>query len=220
LQNLQYYYDMGLRELQLWWAVPNELKTADGRQFSQFGEDVILEMNRLGIVIDLSHMSGQAFGRALQLGKPPVIISHCSVGALYAPPRKRLYEDPEKDMPYSGTDQLNDATIRAMAKYRGAICLHFVTPAYIQARHGTKKATVVDWVDHVAYIRDLVGIDYVSLGPDYFPAKGWQWIEGAGRMSLLANVAREMVRRGFTDEEISKVLGGNLIRVFQQAWKS
>ena len=78
---------------------------------------------------------------------------------------------------------------------------------------------MTDLVDHAAYIRDLVGIDYVSLGADYFPVKGWHWVEGVGRMSLLPNVAREMVRHGFTDEEISKVLGGNLIRVFEKVWK-
>ena len=219
LENVKYYYDMGVRELQLWWAVPNELKTPDSRQFSRFGEEVIRQMNRLGMVIDLSHISGQAFGRAIELSQAPVIISHCSVGTLFDPPKKRAYEDPQEDPPYSGTDQLNDATIRAMAKNGGAICLHFVTPDYIKARHKTKKATVVDLVDHMAYIRDLVGINHVSLGADYFPETGWQWVEGAGRMSLLANVAREMVRRGFTNDEITKVLGGNLVRVFEKAWK-
>jgi membrane dipeptidase len=219
LENVKYYYDLGLRELQLWWAVPNELKTPNGRQFSQFGAQVIQEMNRLGMVIDLSHISGQAFGRAIEVSKAPVIISHCSVAALFVPPKKRAYEDPQKDVPYGGTDQLNDATIRALAKNGGTICLHFVTPDYIKARHGTQKATVTDLVDHLVYIRDLVGIDYVSLGADYFPEQGWHWVQGADRMSLLANVAREMVRRGLTDEEISKVLGGNLLRVFEQTWK-
>src|SRR5205823_1363219 len=129
-------------------------------------------------------------------------------------------ENPEKQSAFSGTDHLNDASIRAIAAKRGAICLHFVTPAYIKARHGTPKATIVDFVDHVDYIRKLVGIDSVALGPDYFPAKGWQWIQGAGRVSMLANVAREMVRRGFTDDEIRKVLGGNLMRIYEETWKA
>ena len=221
LENVKYFYDLGLRELQLWWPArfPNKLMSPPGRQFSKLGEEVIEEMNRLGMVIDLSHISGQAFAQAIELSKDPVIISHCSVEALFGPPKERAYVDPEKDNPYSGTDQLNDATIKAMAENGGAICLHFVTPDYIKARHGTERATVTDLVDHAAYIRDLVGIDYVSLGADYFPVKGWHWIEGVGRMSLLPNVAREMVRHGFTDEEISKVLGGNLMRVFEKVWK-
>ena len=221
LENVKYFYDLGVRELQLWWPAPfpNKLMSPPGRRFSKLGEEVIEEMNRLGMVIDLSHISGQAFAQAIELTKDPVIISHGSVEALFGPPKERAYVDQEKDNLYSGTDQLNDATIKAMAENGGAICLHFVTPAYIKARHGTERATVTDLVDHAAYIRDLVGIDYVSLGADYFPEKGWHWIEGAGRMSLLPNVAREMVRRGFTDEEISKVLGGNLIRVFEKTWK-
>ena len=221
LENVKYFYDLGVRELQLWWPArfPNKLMSPPGRRFSKLGEEVIEEMNRLGMVIDLSHISGQAFAQAMELSKDPVIISHCSVEALFEPPKERAYVDPEKDNPYSGTDQLNDATIKAMAENGGAICLHFVTPAYIKARHGTERATVTDLVDHAAYIRDLVGIDYVSLGADYFPEKGWHWVEGVGRMSLLPNVAREMVRHGFTDEEISKVLGGNLMRVFEKTWK-
>ena len=175
LENVKYFYDLGVRELQLWWPArfPNKLMSPPGRQFSKLGEQVIGEMNRLGMVIDLSHISGQAFAQAIELSKDPVIISHCSVeAALFGPPKERAYVDPEKDNPYSGTDQLNDATIKAMAENGGAICLHFVTPDYIKARHGTERATVTDLVDHAAYIRDLVGIDYVSLGADYFPEKG------------------------------------------------
>jgi membrane dipeptidase len=74
-------------------------------------------------------------------------------------------------------------------------------------------------VDHIEYIRNLAGIDYVSLGPDFFPQVQWEWIEGAGQLSLVPNVTREMVKRGFTDEEIQKVLGLNLIRVYGKNWK-
>ena len=212
LENVKHYYDLGMRELQLWWAVPNELKTTDGRRFSGFGEAVIREMNRLGIVIDLSHITGQAFAQAISWTNKPMIVSHCAVGEL----RKKSAKG---DTSYSGTDHLNDATIRAIARNGGSICVHFVTPDYILPRHGTKKATVVDLVDHIAYVRDLVGIDYVSLGADFFPEQGWQWVEGAGRISLLANVAREMRRRGFGDEEVRKVLGENLVRVFEKNWE-
>ena len=219
IDNLKRYFDLGLRELQLWWAVPNELKTPDNRQFSAFGEEVIRQMNSMGIVIDLSHITGQAFGRALELTKDPVIISHAGVGALYIDPKNPSANNNPTGQALSGTDHLNDAAIKAMAANGGAICVHFVTPAYISAKHGTPKATVVDLVDHIAYIRDLVGIDTVALGSDYFPEKGWDWIDGVGRMSLLMNVAREMVRRDFTDQQIEKVLGGNLMRVFNKVWK-
>jgi membrane dipeptidase len=219
IENLKYYHDLGLRELQLWWAVPNELKTPDGILLNEFGKDVIREMNRLGIVIDLSHMNSQAFAQAIELTKAPLIISHCAVGVLDEKPKQHASGDQKENGAYSGTDFLNDATIRAIAMNGGTICVHFVTPNYIKPRHGTSKATVVDLVDHIAYIRDLVGIDYVSLGTDFFPEQGYEWVEGAGRLSLVPNVTREMVRRGFTDDEIKKVLGGNLMRVFEANWE-
>ncbi len=210
LENVKYYYDLGMRELQLWWAVPNETKTPDQQQLNSFGLDLVRELNRLGVVIDLSHITGRAFAQAIAATRLPAIISHCAVNELY---RKSAPSES-----YSGTDLLNNATIRAMAANRGVISVHFVTPDYIKARHGP-KATVEDLVDHIDYIRGLVGIDYIALGPDFFSEPGWRWVEGAGRMPLLVNVVREMVRRDFTDEEIQKVLGKNLVRVFKANWE-
>jgi len=210
LENVKHYYDLGLRELQLWWAVPNETKTPDQLELNAFGLDVVRELNRLGIVIDLSHITGKAFAQAIATTRLPVIISHCAVNELYE-------KSASNNRSFSGTDLLNDATIRAMAGNGGLICVHFVTPDYIKARHGP-KATVEDVVDHIAYIRDLVGIDYIGLGPDFFSEPGWRWVEGAGQMRLLPNIAREMVRRDFADEEIRKVLSRNLVRVFEANW--
>jgi membrane dipeptidase len=209
IENLKLYYDLGLRDLQLWWAVPNELKTADGLRLNSFGEDVVRRANRLGIDLDLSHMTSRAFAQVLELSAEPVLISHCAVAGV----------DGDRSQALSGTDHLSDAAIRAITKNGGVICLHFVTPDYIRAHHGTRQATVADWADHAAYIRDLVGVDYVALGPDYFPERGWHWIEGVGRAALLPNIARELVRRGFSDDDISKILGGNLMRVFEKTWQ-
>jgi membrane dipeptidase len=211
LKNVKHFHDLGMRELQLWWAVPNETKTPDQQQLNAFGLDLIRELNRIGIVIDLSHMTGKAFGQAMATTRLPVIISHCSVNELYE-------KSAPGDRTLSGTDLLNDASIRAMAANGGLICVHFVTPDYIKARHGS-KATVEDLVDHIDYIRGLAGIDSVGLGPDYLPEPGWRWVESAGQMRLLPNVVREMVRRNFTDEEIEKVLGKNLVRVLAANWE-
>lgn len=212
LEAVEHYYDLGMRELQPFFAVQNEIKTADGTQLSALGVKVIREMNRLGIVLDVELMSSQAFAQAIALAKAPVIISHAAV--------EDLDQKGEDDDPPYHIDLLNVATIRAIARNGGTIGIHFCTPSYIKPRHGTQKATVVDLVDHIVFIRDLVGIDHVSLGVDFFPETGWHLVEGAGRISQFPNVAREMVRRGFSDEEVSKVLGGNLMRVFQANWKS
>jgi membrane dipeptidase len=202
IENLKMFYDMGLRELQLFWAVPSPMKKPDGT-ISDFGLRVIREMNRLGILIDVSHMSSSAFQQAVAVTSKPVVISHCGVAAVSgAKPR--------------GTDDLDDETIRAIARNQGVICVH-AYEGYIRPKHGP-HATTEDFVDHIDYIKRLVGIDHVALGLDYFPEKGWRWVEGAEHLELLPNVVREMVRRGFSDEEIQKVLGGNLIRIYKAVW--
>src|SRR5262249_27715009 len=146
------------------------------------GEKVIRHSNSLGIDLDLSHMNAEAFSQCLNVTTKPILISHCAVEG----------PDGHSTQALSGTDRLSDGAIRALAKNGGVICLHFVTPDYIRAHHGTKRATVADWADHAVYIRNLVGIDHVAMGPDYFPEKGWHWIQGAGRASLLPNIAREL----------------------------
>jgi membrane dipeptidase len=203
LGNLRKFYDRGLRELQLFWAVPSPLKQPDG-SLTDFGGSVVREANQLGILLDLSHMNDAAFRQVMETSTRPVIVSHCGVAAVSG--RKG-----------GGTDQLNDETIRRIAGAGGVIGLHFYE-GYITARHG-EHSTVTDLVDHIDYIKRLVGIDCVALGADYFPESGWRWIEGAERMAGIPNVAREMVRRGYSDVEIEQVLGGNLIRLYGKVWK-
>jgi membrane dipeptidase len=204
LENLEVFYKRGLRELQLYWAVPSPLKTST-QTLSDFGLAVIREMNRLGILIDLSHMSDATFLQAVETATQPVVISHCAVAGASGEKAR-------------GTDQLSDDTVRRMASNGGAICLHFYE-GYIRPRHG-EHATVVDLVDHVDYIKRLVGIDSVALGVDYFPENGWRFIEGGERMSGMPNVVREMIRRDYSDEEIQKVLGLNLMRIYRKVWKN
>jgi membrane dipeptidase len=202
IENLKIFRDLGLRELQLFWAVPSPLKNRDNT-LSDFGLQVIREMNRLGILIDLSHMESAAFEQAITATGRPVVISHGGVASV-------------SGRPVRGSDDLSDDTIRRLAQNKGVICVHFYE-GYIRPHHGP-HATVEDLVDHIDYIRKLVGIDYVALGVDYFPERGWRWAEGAERMEHMPNVVRVMVRKGYSDEEIRKVLGGNLIRVYKAAW--
>jgi membrane dipeptidase len=204
LENLKEFYERGLRDMQLFWAVPSPLKTRDNR-FSDFGLQVIREMNRLGIVADLSHLRAPAFDQAISTTRDPIIVSHCAIQAVSGANAS------------GGTDQLNDDTIRAIAKNGGVICLHFYQ-GYIRPRHGT-RSSVEDLAEHADHIRQLVGIDHVALGVDFFPEKTYPWIRGSEEMSGMINVARELVRRGYTDAEIEKVLGGNLMRIYERVWK-
>jgi membrane dipeptidase len=204
LENVVTYHQLGLRELQLFWGVPNPLKDAKG-QLNAFGEDVVREMDRVGVVLDIGHMPEASFLRALAATKNPFVTSHCMVAFC------------ERNTSYVGADSLDDRTIRLIAAHGGVMCVHFLGEPFIQAHHGTHP-NVQDLVDHIDHIRDVAGIDYIGLGPDYSPMKGWRWIEGAERMEGMPNVVREMVRRGYTDSQIEKVLGLNLMRVYRQVW--
>jgi len=205
LENLGKFYALGLRDMQTFWAVPSPLKTPENTP-TEFGLKVIEEMNRLGLVVDLSHHSANAFSQAMGAAKRPVIISHCAVKAVSGADVR------------GGTDHLDDETIRQIASNGGVLCLHFYQ-GYIRPPSGRARSTVEDLVNHVDHIKKLVGMDHVALGVDFFPEKGAPWVQGLEKMQEMPNVAREMVRRGFSDDEIQKVLGQNLLRVYREVWK-
>ena len=188
---LRMFYRMGLRELQLAWAVPNLLKTENG--LTPFGRDVVHEMNRLGMIIDLTHIPRRAFDDTIALSSQPVIISHGGARGVN-----------DKD--------LSDEQIRAIAGTGGMVGIHFYITYMFRRRADGSRAeeiTVEDVVDHISYVRDLVGIDHVGLGVDFFPtdppwtamqqAQGTptlKWvIDGMHQMPLVTDA---LVRRGFT----------------------
>jgi membrane dipeptidase len=203
LEVLRAYYRLGLRQVQLTWAAPNQLITEG--ELNELGRQVVREMNRLGILIDLSHLSDKAFWQVLEISQQPVIVSHTACRAV------------------SGTgDTLADEKIRALAAKGGVVGLHFVS-GYITARRGTQQPTLDDLIDHVAHIRSIVGIDHAALGGDYFltaPEDNWQWVRGVENISQMPNVTRALVKRGYSDEEIQKVSGGNLLRLFGEVWRA
>jgi membrane dipeptidase len=204
IENLETFYELGLRDLQTFWAVPSPLKTP-GNTYTGFGLEVVAELNRLGMVLDISHHNTQAFAEVLEATKQPVIVSHCAAKAISGAENR------------GGTDHLDDDGIRAIARNGGVLCLHFYQ-GYIRPRHST-RSSVRELVDHMDYIKKLVGIGHVALGTDFFPEKTEPWVQGADNMRSLVNVVREMVRRGYTDAEIEQVLGGNLMRIYQRVWK-
>ncbi len=201
VENVQMFCDLGLRVQELYWYVPSLLKNADGTP-NAVGLEILREMDRLGIVIDLSHMLGPAFQESIATTRNPVVVSHCDVAAI-------SHNKPSN----TGTDSLGDDTIRAMANNGGVICLNIFQ---MRPRYGP-RVTVRDVVDHVDYIKRLVGIDHAALTANYMPNQG-DVAENSMRL-LMPNIAREMVRREYTDEDIQKVLGLNLLRVYRTVWK-
>ena len=202
---LRIFYRLGLRELQLTWAVENQLANSNG--LTDFGKDVVKEVNRLGIIIDLTHIPKRAFDEVLALTKHPVIISHCAARAVSA--------------------DLSDEQIRAIAQNGGVLGLHFYS-TYMAKRlaNGGRAEDICpsDLVDHIDYIANFVGIDHVGLGADFFPTHGewaeFQQAQGTYNIkwvikdkSAMPDVTRELVRRGYSDSDIQKILSLNFLRV-------
>lgn len=202
-KNLEAFYEKGLRMFQMTWAVHNPFVYPDRRgNLTTKGEKLVAEANRLGIVIDITHMHERGALQVIEQSRDPVIISHGSpFGFLNA-----------------GTVRTRDSVIRALAKKQGVFCLHF--NRLYTLRNEKDTPTVVDLVDFIDYLKALVGIDFIGLGPDWFPEKDYgKCFQGGQDPSELPNVVKEMIRRGYTEDEILKVLGENLLRVFSAVWK-
>ncbi len=159
---------------------------------SHFGREVIARMNRAGIIIDLSHASELSFYDAIKYSKTPIICSHSSAWAL-CPHRRNL----------------KDEQIKALAKSGGmmGICLYDGFLAQ------DRPASIRDVVAHIDYVRRLVGIDYVGIGSDFDGGGG---ISGCQHSGELFNLVRELLRKGYSQDDLNKLLGGNFLRVLNK----
>ena len=202
LEVLRAFYRLGLREMQLTWAAPNQLIT--GGELNDLGQAVVREMNRLGMLIDLSHLPSRAWTQALELSTAPVIMSHNACHALTQ---------------YG--DTMTDDMLCRLAARGGILGMHFVSGDYIKPRHGTDQATLEDFIDHIDHARSIIGIDHIALGGDYFYITAdahWKWVKEIERIELLPNLTSALLRRGYDDKEIIKILGGNLLRLYSKVW--
>lgn len=209
---LRTFQRLGLRCIGFTWNYRNELGdgVGEGRRvgLSDFGVRVVEEMNRLRMVIDLSHASKLTFTQALECSKDPVIASHSNAMALWNHRRN-----------------LDDEQIHAIAEKGGVIGINF-WPDFLGS-----NPTVEDILNHIDYISDLVGVDHVGLGPDYVESeeeKSYMDYLAEGRsprqpfpsgiedITKLKNVTRGLVSRGYSNPEIKKILGENLLRVFRE----
>ncbi|NOZ19679.1 MAG: membrane dipeptidase [Planctomycetes bacterium] len=159
---------------------------------TSFGRQVVKEMNRLGMLVDLAHINDAAFYDVIEITEKPAVSTHGGVFA--CAPHARC---------------LTDDQIRAIARTDGLLGI-----AFYHKFISRKRATVDKIVDQMAYVADLVGIKHVGIGSD-FDGLGegvWPVIRTADRLPTLTEA---MVRRGFSDAEIKKVLGGNFLRVLK-----
>ena len=197
LKNLRHFKDRGIVYVTLCHNGDNEIcDSARGNQthggVSAFGAQIISEMNRLGIMVDLSHAHEKSFYDALELSKTPIVCSHSSARALCDHPRN-----------------LTDDQMRALAQKGGV--------AQTTLYHGFLKkdgeATILDAMAHLEHAIDVMGIDHVGLGTDFDGDGG---IRGLADASELLNFTRQLLARRFSRQDIQKIWGGNFLRVMQQ----
>ena len=197
IANLKTFKEMGVSYITLCHNGNNDIcdsaaGQAEWNGLSPFGKEVVMEMNRLGIMIDVSHASEKTFYDVLQLSRVPVIASHSSVRSL-ANHRRNL----------------NDQQIKALAAAGGVlqICLY---KAFIN--QNPEKASLSDIIRHIRYVVDLVGIDHVGIGSDF---DGDGEVIGCRSANELIQITMRLLDDGFDDESIRKIWGGNLMRVMR-----
>ncbi|HES59496.1 MAG TPA: membrane dipeptidase [Caldithrix sp.] len=247
LERINYFYKRGVRYIGLTWN--NSLVWASSARdessrywkgkkgLGSFGRLVVERMNELGIMIDLAHAGEQTFYDVVQHSTKPVIVSHSSVYSI-CPHYRNLKDDQIRALAKNdGVLFINffpgylvkgfDKVYRNARKQADVIQdslkmiedhAPFNRAQFIHHRIDSLYPGVSVVVDHIEYVINLVGEDYVGLGSDYcgmaIPPAGLE------NVSKLPNITRELLRRGYTEETIKKILGGNFMRVFKQVTHS
>lgn len=199
IKNVQMFYDMGVRVITLCHNYDNDVCDAsrytkgEWGGLSPFGEEVVREMNRLGMVIDVSHASTETLYDCVKLSTAPVVATHSGVYAIKNHPRN-----------------LTDKEMLALSENGGLVQL--ATGRFFLSNLPKKEVTVKHLVDHIDYAKRLVGADHIGIGTDFDGGGG---VVGLENVSKMKNITIEMLSRGYTDEEIKMFWGDNFLRVLR-----
>ena len=235
---LRMLYQLGARYMTLthglnvvWADSATDKPAHDG--LTVFGREVIREMNRLGMLVDLSHVSPATMDDVLEVTEAPVIFSHSSARALVDVPRN-VPDAVMKKLPANGgvvmVSFVPDFTSREMAAWaeteeHESARLSALMPgdpgkvkqemARWREAHPAPKATLAQVADHIDHVRKVAGIDHVGIGSDFDGIT--RAPEGLADVSTFPALTAELLRRGYGDEDVKKVLGLNVLRVMRRA---
>ncbi len=218
LATLRMFYALGARYMTL--THSTNLAWADASPgpavlggLSKFGEEVVREMNRLGMLVDLSHVSPDTMEDAIRVSEAPVIFSHSSARAIC---------NVNRNVP--------DNILQLVAKNGGVVMVTFVPGFISQAvadfnakpeaeRKGltSPRATLAQVADHIDHIRKVAGIDHIGLGGDFDGIT--EVVAGLEDVSKYPDLTAELLKRGYKDDDVKKILGLNVLRVMRQAEK-
>ena len=231
LDLIRVHHMMGFRVIQLAYDVQNYLGAGCIERvdhgLTDRGKQAVKELNRLGILIDISHCGNNTTIDAAKASKDPIAVTHGTPGALVNIPRGQ-----------------SDKVIKAVAE-RGGVFGQVVLAPYCERndRMGVRP-TLSDWVDLIDYLVDLAGIDHIGIGSDINPCwtkvdydEFWKeyadvlmptrkvplfekkYVEGLDGIPDLINITEELLKRGYSDDETKKLLGGNWLRLLKEVWK-
>ena len=243
IDNVRYFYDRGIRYITLTHSSSNHISDSsydDNRQWdglSEFGVDVVREMTRLGIMVDISHVSDDAFWQVMDIVEVPVIASHSSARH-FTPDFERNMSDAmiQRLAENGGVIQINFGSSFVTAEAReyssartefgkvfkaehpglsGAELRALYYPPFIEANGPFPFATLDDVLDHIDHVVALVGVEYVGIGSDY-DGVGDSLPTGLKDVSTYPALIEGLLRRGYSEEDIRKILGENLLRVWER----
>jgi membrane dipeptidase len=247
---LRDYYRLGVRYMTLSWSNTNEWADSSGdiddakirhhNGLTDFGKRVVLEMNRLGMMVDISHVADKTFWDTIATTQSPVIASHSSARALVDAPRNMTDDMLRAVAKNGGVVQVNffsgfdDATFRkdmeaqakdqaaALKKYLDHLKAEGKTVTYVDADKIERewmamipRPPLKSLIDHIDHIAKVAGIDHVGLGSDFDGVSG-ATPQGIDSAADLPKITQALVDRGYSAEDVHKVLGGNLLRVFRE----
>jgi membrane dipeptidase len=254
---LRQYYALGVRYMTLTWSNSNDWADSSGdiddktiphtkEGLTEFGKDVVYEMNRLGMMVDISHVSDRTFYRTLVITRAPVIASHSDARALCDAPRNmtddmlravansggpdskggviqvnyfsgfvsQAYRDAMKAQSAEVDKAVADAKAKAQAEGRGFTYSDEdkIQRSYMDRIPRPPLSMLIDHIDHIAKV---AGIDHVGLGSDFDGVSG-QLPQGLDSPADIPKITQALLDRGYSAEDIRKILGGNLLRVFRE----